>query len=122
MSKIKIGDIVIIGVILLITLGVLCFRLINVDRGEFVSISVGENVDKYNLNENQTIDINNKDISLTVVIQDNQVYVKSTDCPEKSCMNMGKISKSGECIACVPARVYIKIEGKGSADYDYVIG
>ena len=46
-----------------------------------------------------------------VVIHDNSVYVESADCPGQDCVKMGKISKAGEEIVCLPHRLVIRIEG-----------
>ena len=59
---------------------------------------------------------------LVLVIEKGSVYVKISDCPEKSCVNMGKITKAGEVIACAPLKIYVKIMGDGGDGYDYVVG
>ena len=55
-----------------------------------------------------------------VVIHDNAVYVESADCPGQDCVRMGKISKAGEEIICLPHRLVIRIEG-GEAALDAVV-
>ncbi len=49
-----------------------------------------------------------------IVIQDGFVYMADADCPDKLCEHMGKISKTGENIVCMPHRVVVEIVGDGS--------
>ncbi len=49
-----------------------------------------------------------------IVIQDGYVYMADADCPDKLCKHMGKISKTGENIVCMPHRVVVEIIGDGS--------
>lgn len=123
MKRLKIGDIIVISVILLITAGVFCFRLFGFAQGKSVVISYGQNETVYTLDENRRIDIENNGIVLSVVIEDGFVFVDSSNCPEKSCVNMGKISCVGQSIACVPAELFVKIiGGEGDNNYDLIVG
>lgn len=122
MKKLKIGDIVVISLILLITAGVFCFRLFGFSTGESVVISYGENEAIYNLNENRTLNIDNNDIMLSVVIENGCVWVDNSSCPEQVCVNCGKISRVGQSVACVPAELFVKIIGEGENDYDFIVG
>jgi len=47
-------------------------------------------------------------------IIDNQVRIVSSPCHFKICIGMGKISRSGEIIACVPNRLLVQIVGQSS--------
>ena len=55
-----------------------------------------------------------------IVIQDGFVYMADADCPDKLCEHMGKISKTGENIVCMPHRVVVEIVGDGSELYSVV--
>lgn len=48
-----------------------------------------------------------------IVIHDGKVSMTDADCPDKLCVNMGKISKTGETIVCLPHRVVVEITGAG---------
>ncbi len=47
----------------------------------------------------------------TIVIKNNNIWIKDTDCPDKYCQQQGKISGSGQVIVCLPNRLLIKIVG-----------
>ena len=122
MKKLKIGDIVVISVILLITAGVFCFRLFGFTEGESVVVTIGETEEIYNLAEDVRFDVESNDINFTVVIENGCVWVEDSTCPEQVCVDCGKISRIGQTIACVPARLFIKIIGEGNSGYDYIVG
>lgn len=54
-----------------------------------------------------------------VVIRDGAVWMEEADCPDRLCINQGKIKKSGQTIICLPNRVMVTIKG-GEAEYDGV--
>lgn len=45
-----------------------------------------------------------------IEIENGQIRVKSSDCPDKVCVNTGYISKEGEKIVCLPKKLIIEIE------------
>ena len=61
---------------------------------------------------------------LEVCCSDGEIWVESSDCPTQDCVHTGHISRSGQSIVCLPARVIITL--KGAADNsdspDIVIG
>ena len=46
-----------------------------------------------------------------LVIENGEAWVSEADCPDKVCMGMGKISRNGEFIACLPNRLLVVVEG-----------
>lgn len=53
-----------------------------------------------------------------------RLHVASADCPTQDCVHTGAISRSGQSIICLPARIVITLTG-GAADssgVDVVIG
>ena len=71
----------------------------------------------YSISQDKTFDIESNGISLTVEIADGAVRVKKATCPDKCCENMGRISKPGESIVCLPAHVTLTLTG-GEGQYD----
>lgn len=61
--------------------------------------------------------------TLKIVLTDTEVWVEESDCPTQDCVHIGHISRSGQSIVCLPARVTIRlVGGSGDADVDAVIG
>ena len=52
------------------------------------------------------------------------IQVAKSDCPTQDCVHTGTISRSGQSIVCLPARIIVALEGEsGGADGpDVVIG
>ena len=69
----------------------------------------GEEIGRYPLNKNGTFPLNGG--SNILVIEDGEARVSEANCPDKVCMGMGRISRNGELIACLPNRLIIVIEG-----------
>ena len=64
-------------------------------------------------------------VRLTVAAEDgNGLRVSSSDCPTQDCVRTGTISRSGQSIVCLPARIIIQLTGGAadSNDVDIVIG
>ncbi len=75
---------------------------IYVDSREYKTVS---------LNENITLNIETEYGKNTVVVNNGEVFIEETDCPNKLCRK-SKISRAGQSIVCLPNRVSILIEGK----------
>lgn len=53
-----------------------------------------------------------------VEISDGSVHVVSSPCRDKICLQAGYVSRAGEWIACLPNKVFVKIEGERTAEVD----
>ena len=62
--------------------------------------------------------------TLTVVFSPEAVQVTHSDCPTQDCVHMGEITRGGQSIVCLPARIVVQLEGGAAADdgVDLVIG
>ena len=58
---------------------------------------------------------------LTVVSADGSLAVAESDCPGQDCVHSGAISRAGQSIVCLPARIVIELVG-AAPDYDLVTG
>lgn len=97
----------------LLVIGVSVFIIIEAtrDAGAEAVVSVdGKEVSRYSLSEDGEFEINSG--TNTLVIKDGKAYVIHADCPDKLCVNQGKISRGGERIVCLPNRVMIEIIGE----------
>ena len=48
----------------------------------------------------------------TISVQDGKASFISSPCPNQTCVEMGKISHSGEWAACLPNDIFIMVENK----------
>jgi hypothetical protein len=53
-------------------------------------------------------------------IKDGKAFVESSPCPNKICIQQGKISKPGQWIACLPNKVFIRITGTSGDGVDAI--
>lgn len=59
---------------------------------------------------------------LTVVIENNSVYIKDACCPDKLCEHTGKIKRANESVVCLPAKVSVTLESSNDSYLDAVVG
>jgi hypothetical protein len=52
----------------------------------------------------------------TIMVKDNKAWIYNSPCPDHLCMKMGKISRKGEIVVCVPNRVILTITGSGESN------
>lgn len=60
--------------------------------------------------------------TLRVVATAEGVHVADSDCPGRDCVRTGMISRAGQSIVCLPARIVVALEGARGAEYDAVAG
>ncbi len=53
-------------------------------------------------------------------IEDNSIFMKSSTCPGRVCVNTGHISNNNESICCAPAKLLIVVKGGGDGEYDAI--
>lgn len=54
------------------------------------------------------------------VVPGKGIHILDTNCPAKTCLHHGWISRTGETIACLPNKLLVEVEGEDSG-YDAVI-
>lgn len=89
-------------------------------KNGFLYIKCGEESRTCNLTDNTSFTLENNGYALTVVIEDGEVYVNGTDCPDGICQRTGRISRPGQSIICVPAEISLRIAAQEDTDYDAV--
>lgn len=55
-----------------------------------------------------------------VRVQSGTVCIADADCPDRTCVRMGAISRAGETLVCLPHRLTITLEGAASSALDAV--
>lgn len=79
----------------------------------------GQTVAEYRLNVDGTYTLNGG--TNVLIIEDGRAHMEDADCPDKLCVKQGAISRTGQCITCLPNRVTVTVEG-GTAEVDIVVG
>ena len=111
------GDIILCVLIAVIVLFVFSAGFFLSSEGKYVNITSDGGVQRYPIFENREVELESNGYALTVRIENGSAYVESSDCPDKICVNTGKITKAGESVICVPAHVSVTVEGESEADY-----
>lgn len=88
------------------------------DGAQVVVYEDGTKKCAYSLKENGSFQIETKNGENTLIIENGKAYVAVADCADKICERMGKISKTGENIVCLPHKLVIQVEGAEQSDYD----
>lgn len=115
-AKVKIGDI--LAFIAVASAAALLPFFLSAKSADTVKIVCGQDVYYYPLSEDKSITLENNDITLTVIIENGEVYVADSGCRDKICVHTFAISTGGS-IVCLPARVVITVVTEA---YDYVAG
>lgn len=113
----KRGDMIVVGLVLIVgAIGLfMIFFQPAAPPGAEIIIQV-DGVDQHNFplyqeGRNQQIIVNGPVGTTTIIMDEDRVRVTDSDCPDKICINMGWINRSGVPIACLPNRVIVSIKG-----------
>lgn len=88
--------------------------------GEYAAVYVdGDLVGRYALDSDVTVNVPCADGGYNAVtVADGRVYVSDADCPDRTCVRSGAVSKTGQSIICLPHRLMIVIEGAEENEVD----
>lgn len=67
-------------------------------------------------------DYTNNGYTIHVVVTADSVRVDRADCPTQDCVHTGAISRAGQSIVCLPARIVIAVEGAADSGFDAIAG
>ncbi len=110
-------DLLLVGILLLAALLLFALTLGTRESGAEAVVTVdGTEVGRYPLSKAGTFPLNGG--TNILVIENGEAWVTEANCPDKICMGMGKISRNGEFIACLPNRLLIVVEGGEKAAVD----
>lgn len=99
----------------------LVYRVIYKAPGAYVQITVEDKVtDVVPLGKNMELDIPSSIGTNHLIIKDGVADMTSADCLDKTCVNHRPISKNGESIICLPARIVVTIISNDSPDLDSI--
>lgn len=116
------NDIILCTVLLIAALCfVLIFKNINRPTGLVQVVQNNKVTGTYSLSEDNEYVLNTYYGSNTLVIENGYAYVKDSSCDDHICENMGKISKVGETIICLPNTLFITVIEGEQSDLDAVV-
>ena len=72
----------------------------------------------YPLNSNSDIFVSGPLGKTRVHIRGGEAFVADSPCRDKLCLSMGRISRGGLWIACLPNRVFLRVESSGGEEVD----
>ena len=108
-NKKYLNDLILTAV--LVVAAIVSFVIYNLgsNSGDKVVVRLADDIiGTYNLNIDGEYVLNNG--SNTIVIEDGRVYMKDADCPDKLCVQQGKIRTSNQCITCLPNKITVTVE------------
>ena len=119
-QRLTLADKLLIGVLLLLSLGSYpLVRQIN-EAGESVQIEVdGKAYTSLSLRDDQTVLVPGPLGNTTVLVQKGETFVEDSPCRAKICIKTGHISQAGQMIVCVPNKVVIRVVGKQGQELPY---
>lgn len=115
--KTKKNDLILLGLVLLVGIG-LAIVFFLIPDGGYVKVTIdGQLYSNYSLAEERTVKIESPDGGVNILhISEGKAWLSDCSCPDRTCEHMGKISKKGQSIICLPNKVIVSIEGKHSED------
>jgi len=109
-------DILLIAVLLVISAVWVMITVFSRTEGGKVEVEIeGALVASYSLEENGEYPLNGG--TNILVIEDGAAYLTYANCPDKVCVNRGKIRDNGQSIICLPNKLTVTVRAKdGGAD------
>ena len=111
-------DLILIGICVILGLIALFIYKVQLTQGGYVTVSVdGDVVATYSLAEDGEYRIDVDDTSYNILCIDNgTAAIIEASCPDKLCVNMGRIKNNGESIVCLPNKVVVTVVDENSED------
>lgn len=119
----KKNDLILIGTLLGIAIVLflaMFFIKQNTKNGEAVVLIEGEEYGRYSLSKDAVIEIPGLLGNNVLTIQDGTAFMSSAVCPDKICMDFGKIHYNTEMIVCRPGSIVVLIENGEVSNLDAV--
>ena len=112
-------DAVLIFALLLISGAVVLFLFLTRERGGYVEVTQdGTLIGTYSLAIDRTVTLNGG--TNVLEIEDGGAYLSYAACPDRTCVNTGKIMYNGQSIVCLPNRITVKVISADGGGVDFV--
>lgn len=92
----------------------------NTVNGEAVVLIDGEEFGRFSLAEDRVVEIPGRIGTNLLTIEAGSAYMSSAVCPDKICMDFGKIHYNTEMIVCRPGSIVVIIENGDVSELDAV--
>ncbi len=107
----------IIVYVFVLALAVTAIIFIFKPQGNYVKVTVsGEVVDEFDLFQTVDKTYELKTGKMRLIISDGKVWIEESTCTEHICKHIGKISKAGEKIICIPNSMIIEVTGESEVE------
>ena len=118
----KRGDLYLMVGCLLAALVCCClWFLLRQDGGTVIVEQNGRETARYALSEDRTVRIEGAAGYNLLVIENGEAWIMEADCPNRLCVQTGRIRYGGQSIVCLPHRLAVRITG-GASGLDAVTG
>lgn len=108
-------DILIVVALLVVALVWSGIALLTREPGSYIEVREdGVLVGRYSLSLNAEYTLGGG--TNTLVIENGAAYMSSADCPDRTCVNVGRVSFRGEKIVCLPNRIVVTVVGGDGVD------
>ncbi len=78
----------------------------------------GREIARYSLAQDGVYPLNGGTNVLTV--ENGSAAVTQADCPDKICVEQGRVRYTGQCITCLPNKLTVTLEGGGEPEVDLI--
>jgi len=119
----KRNDVILIGILLGIVIVLflaMFFIKRNTVNGEAVVLIEGEEYGRYPLSKDQVVEIPGLLGKNVLTIEEGSAHMSAAVCPDKICMDFGKIHYNTEMIVCRPGGIVVIIENGDYSKLDAV--
>lgn len=79
-----------------------------------------ERIDLSQVTEEYEIDLECEPKAI-ITVGPNYIFYSYAECPDKLCVNTGKLTHAGDTAACIPSKTLVVLEGEKSSDSPDVI-
>lgn len=120
-NGICLNDFFAVAAVLILAFAIFLAPILADQSADYVKITTDSGEQIFLLSKNSEYVVASNGYSVTVKVQDREVCVVQATCPDKVCVNSGKISHGGDVIICAPAIISVEMIG-GKGDVDYAVG
>lgn len=124
-KKVIIRDISLLFVLIILSFGIFLYISYKQNTDKKIAVITKDNtlIQEISLDEvSENYDINvDGDIPVVISVGKDCIYFKKSDCPDKICVNTGKLTRVGDIAVCLPAKVSVEIRGSEKS-FDSITG